>query len=743
MGMPKSASPAFIHPAPMAKTALQAPGGMTSPRSITRDIQGLHWSEIPGSASQVAASADGSIWVLSTQPSGPDKYIWHYASGSWTNISGEASQLAVAPNGTLYAINSGGGTYAYDGGTWTALGGGASGITTVADGSFYVLSNGNTAGSDQAIWHNVGGAWSQVPGSGLTITGSFDTGSYTLPGGTVSPGGFYILNSQGSIYYENTGGGFAQLPANSSALAPTTVGGVFALGYPANAGGNALYFYDLTAPGWSAQSGAGVSLSSNAGKLYVIGASGAIYASPASLTGATTTFTANAAGPDIAISYDVLGASMATWSDNTIPGIAQAFDNAGLRLVRWPGGSESDSYHWENGGSVCAAGGGYVYPPSTFDNFMNDVAIAGNLHVALTVDYGSNQACNAGGDPAEAAAWVAYAKLHGYHISYWTVGNEEYGSWEFDLHSLHNDPTTYANAVATGFYPQMKAADSSAKVGVVLAGNYDPGWDSIVLANAKYDFVEFHYYAQAPGSETDAYLLNQAPTDFGAQLASLKSEMQAAGVNVPIYVGELNSVYSSPGKQSVSIVNGLFAGEAIAQMMQHGVGLSTWWIAFGGCNEGNNVSPSLYGWQSFGTYTMFSDGLPGEGCTNTGTIPFGTFFPPADAYELASVFAPNGASLLPVSGSATNVKAYADATPSGYAFWLFNLDENNAATVSLGLSGASKNAFSATSVVYGKLQYDQSQSGVWAGPVTNSPSSVTMPYTVSLPPWSMTVVTLH
>jgi hypothetical protein len=453
------------------------------------------------------------------------------------------------------------------------------------------------------------------------------------------------------------------------------------------------------------------------------------------------TFTANASGSSIPINNDVRGASMATWSDNTIPGIAQDFDNAGLHLVRWPGGSESDTYHWENGGSVCAAGGGYVYPASTFDNFMKDIAIQGNLDVAITVDYGSNQACNAGGDPTEAAAWVAYAKAQGYTVGHWTVGNEVFGSWEFDLHPIPNDPTTYANAVSTGFYPDMKAADPNAQVGVVVVGGtgYN-NWDQIVLANAKYDFVELHYYTnQSPGSESDSYLVNQAATDFSTALTTLQGETSS-----PIYVGELNSVYSSPGKQSVSITEGLFTGQAIATMMQHGVAMSTWWIAFGGCNQsGTNESSSLYGWQNFGTYTMFSDGLPGEGCTGTGTIPFGTFFPAADAYQLAQAFAPTGSSLLSVSGSATGIKAYAAKTQTGYSFWLFNLSETATQTVTVALSGASKSSFTGTSVVYGKAQYDESQNGVWAGPVTGSASTVTLPYAIALPPWSMTVVTLH
>ena len=275
LGTPQSVSPALIPPAPMAKTAILPASVMdVKPQSA---IQGLNWTQIPGAATYAAAAPDGSLWVLSTQPSGADKYIWHYVNGSWTNISGLASRLSVAPNGTLYAINSGGGTYSYSGGTWTALGGGCSDITAASDGSIYVLSNGGS-GSDKAIWHNVGGTWSQVPGSGTRIAASWDTKSYTFSSGTVAANGLYILNSIGSIYYENADISFVHLPGNASAVAPTTIGGIFVLGYPTNANGNSIYFYDLDTPGWSTQSGAGVSISSSsAGELYVIGASGGIY----------------------------------------------------------------------------------------------------------------------------------------------------------------------------------------------------------------------------------------------------------------------------------------------------------------------------------------------------------------------------------------------------------------------------------------------------------------------------------
>ncbi len=279
MGMPRSVSPGLIEAAPMAKTALLPASAMRSPIRPTSAIQGANWAEIPGSANSVAVAPDGSLWALSTAPSGPDKYIWHYASGAWNNISGLAAHIAIAPNGTLYAVNSGGGAYAYSNGNWTALGGGASGITVASDGSIYVLSNGNTAGSDQAIWHNVSGSWSQVPGSGVALGASWDTGGpYAGSSGTIRAGGFYILNSAGAIWYENTDGTFAQLPGSASAIAPTNNGGVFALGYPASSSGSSIYYDDLNSSQWNVQSGAAVSIATNSVSLYAIGAAGAIYA---------------------------------------------------------------------------------------------------------------------------------------------------------------------------------------------------------------------------------------------------------------------------------------------------------------------------------------------------------------------------------------------------------------------------------------------------------------------------------
>ena len=443
------------------------------------------------------------------------------------------------------------------------------------------------------------------------------------------------------------------------------------------------------------------------------------------------------------ISPDVLGVSTATWFDISLPNVEQKIAQMGMHLVRFPGGSESDAYHWQNGGSVCS-GQGYVYPPSTFDAMMNDVAIPAHTDVAITLNYGSNAACNGGGDPSEAAAWVSYAKSKGYGVKYWTVGNEVFGNWEYDLHSAPHDPATYANAVATGYYPQIKAADPNAQVGVVVSDGQFPAWTPTVLQKAKYDFVELHYYAQGPGNESDAYLIGKGIDDFANDLASVRATMSANGASTtPLYVGELNSVYSTPGKQSVSIVNGLFAGMATAEEMKAGVALSTWWIATGGCNNGNS-SASLYGWQNFGTYNLFSEAANGyDGCP-AGT-PAGNVYPPGQAYTILSQFVQAGSAMrgTALAGGVANVRAYADSRGTGYGVLLFNLDGQNAQTLTVAVTNATRTSFTAQQMTYSKALYDQSQNGTWPGPTTTSLGTVGTTVTVTLPPWSMNLIELQ
>jgi hypothetical protein len=483
----------------------------------------------------------------------------------------------------------------------------------------------------------------------------------------------------------------------------------------------------------------------------------------------STTVSVNTTTKGIAVTDQILGMDMAAWYDIVVNGdvIVDSFKTAGIKGVRWPGGSWSDVYHWQTNTNCQNAphGGGTPDPNDTWANFVNDIVIPAGLDVALTADYGTNPACTGGGVPSEAAAWVTNALSMGITVSHMTVGNEQYGaSWEEDLHSPANNAAEYASTMigSAGWYDAIKAASPNTLVGIdVDADNTAGGWDNTVMANAKgsYDFVELHFYPQAPGSENDTTLINEDAQLITTNTNIVKAELAEWGTpDMPIFVGEMGSVYGTPGKQTTSITQALFAGQVLGELMNDGISRATWWIAFGGCADasfGANFSSSLYGWQDFGGYMVFSDGLTDYYQCIGETLAPGILLPTARAYQLFSNVAVNGENVLSasVAGDTTDVVAYAATHSGGTAVVLFNRNETASQQVSIVLSGQTT-ASSATVITYDKAIYDLSGSptgtfpdpvgtGTWAPPTTTTISSPTLPLTLTLPPWSMNVVIIH
>ena len=455
---------------------------------------------------------------------------------------------------------------------------------------------------------------------------------------------------------------------------------------------------------------------------------------------------AGSSGP--IVSAGVYGASLDTWYDFSQPFVNPSLRKTGIKLVRFPGGSESDAYHWANGGSLCDSMG-YITPGDTFDNLMKHAAAPLHLDIAITLNYGSNRACNGGGEPSEAGAWVAEAKRRGYNVPYWTVGNEVYGSWEYDLHAKPHDPLTYADAVRTGYYPAVKKANPNAKLGVVVDLPTDRAWNDVVLRKAQpFDFVELHYYPEY-NNDNDEQLLGPDVDNFARYLKGLRAEMNAAHVPkaVPIYLGEFNNDAGNEGKQSVSIVNGLFLGQMLGTLLNAGVPMSTWWLAYGSCDETGDYSKKLYGWQHFGSEALFSDGLPNsyEGCGDTPNIAGGTPFPTARVMALLAGEIPASSQVRTTTvpqSIAGKVRAYGFAQKNGYAIVLFN---NTISPIAIGANvhDAGKTQFAATLTVYGKAQYDKSKQNKWVGPLKRNLGSVGATIPLTLAAYSVSVLTLR
>jgi hypothetical protein len=447
-----------------------------------------------------------------------------------------------------------------------------------------------------------------------------------------------------------------------------------------------------------------------------------------------------------ALPETAFGLNTAVWDGHLLDaGLPSLLRQAGTTVLRYPGGSTADAYHWQTN-SLTSGQDGYVNPANTFDAFMG-VAQQTGAQTMLTVNYGSNAEGTAGGDPQEAAAWVKYANItKRYGVRYWEIGNELYGNgtygskWEVDLHP-EKGPAAYAQN-ALDFIHAMKGVDPSIQVGVVLAApgrwpdGINPDWNKnvLALACAAIDFVDVHWYPQDPGNETDAGLLSSTSTIKG-MVTTLRSLMQQACGNhashVQIMVTETNSVSFNPGKQTVGPVNALFLADNYMNWLEDGVANVDWWDIHNGITTGQNESASLYGDVQYGDYGVLSSGGTADNLTEP---PANTPLPPYYGLQMLSKLGTAGDEMLEATSSQPLLAVHAVKQKDGQiALLLINKNPTMNYHVSFVLPGASTR-LSAALYTYGK-----SSSAIEE---THDPAFGDT-YSEDIPPYSMVTLVLN
>jgi hypothetical protein len=439
------------------------------------------------------------------------------------------------------------------------------------------------------------------------------------------------------------------------------------------------------------------------------------------------------------------GLNTAVWDGRLLdPDLPAMLRQAGTRMLRFPGGSTADAYHWQTN-SLTRGQDGYVDPHNTFDAFMG-VARQTNAQTMLTVNYGSNAAGTAGGDPQEAAAWVKYANLtKHYGVRYWEIGNEIYGNgtygskWELDLHKEHG-PVAYARN-ALSFIHAMKAVDPSIQVGVVLTapGRWpdalNPDWNQHVLSTACQDinFVDVHWYPQDPGQESDSGLLASA-SKIDAMVATLRARIHtycgSHASQVGIMVTETNSVSFNPGKQTTSPVGALFLADTTMNWLEHGVANIDWWDIHNSISTGQNNSPSLYGDQQFGDYGILSSGQSSAGISEP---PAETPFPAYYGLQMLTRLGSSGDQMLQASSSQPLLAVHAVKQQNGrLAILLINKDPSTNYNVSFSLPGY-QIASAASLYTYGKSS---------PAPQTTQDPAFGSTLSEDIPPYSLVAIVL-
>lgn len=462
----------------------------------------------------------------------------------------------------------------------------------------------------------------------------------------------------------------------------------------------------------------------------------------------TVTITVSAATALRTADARIFGINTPMWDSNLNTGTTAALlAEMGLLTLRYPGGSNSDSYHWATNRSD-----GNTWTWATgFDSFAQLAAAAGVGNVIITTNYGS-------GTATEAADWVTYANTtKRYNYRYWEVGNEIYGSWENDTNALPHDPTTYANRFKD-YYTQMKARDPSIKIGAVVVTGEDAyttsyatstvtnprtgathhGWTPVMLATLRSlgitpDFAIHHKYPPFLG---DAGLLQYATT-WAADAADLRQQLNdylgtATASGVELVCTETNGpITNNNGIQSTSLITGLYYADSLGQILQTEFNGCTWWNLRNGRTT-MPLDPSLYAWRTYRDGGMMS-----------GTPAATDRYPASYVAKVTNRFAAGGDTVVSSGSNYQRLASYAARRTDG-SLSVLVINKHATATLSglitvTGLTPASR----AVAYAYGIAQDEAARTGVGSPDITQTTiSGVGASFTRSFPPYSVTVLSL-
>jgi hypothetical protein len=434
------------------------------------------------------------------------------------------------------------------------------------------------------------------------------------------------------------------------------------------------------------------------------------------------TVTVSTAQPMATMPLEGLGVASAVYFGTmTSSGAASSVAAAGIKVIRYPGGSYADIFHWQN----YTGCGGSLSSGDDFNSFINNLVTPAGATAIITVNYGSNPTCDGGGDTNEAAAWVAYANVTNHlGIKYWEIGNEQYangyyntGGWEEDLHYPASpvadrvgqaalSPTAYGSNAAQ-FINAMKAQDTNIKCGVVFNTGY-PNYGTAVSYNSAVlgqcgnvaDFVIIHWYP----NDLFASAAQAVSTinDTRTQLTNILGAARASQMGIAVTETGAGNYTGAPAA--------LFAADNFLTWIENGI---------------INVD-----------YQELDNGFLGNSQINPG-VADNTLLGPAYGAKMSRLLAAVGDTMLTVTSAESLLHVHATARQDGKTgVMLINTDPSNSIPAAVNISGPTL-ASSGVWYQFGLINFIGARIYPNFPIFTNTVSGLGNSFTVSVPPYTI------
>ena len=470
---------------------------------------------------------------------------------------------------------------------------------------------------------------------------------------------------------------------------------------------------------------------------------------------ATVHVSINASQAVRTVSGRIFGINQVAWDANVnTPASASVLNDIGSTIMRWPGGSWGDGYHWTNEafntGDTSAR---------TWGSFSKDfIAVATNIHsdAFIIVNYGSS-------DAGEAAFGVRMFNITNHcNFKYWEVGNEVGGSWELDNNTnapyQPHDPWTYAMRFKD-YYTQMKAVDPTIKIGAVTditedgTSNYtnhpvvNPrtgvthnGWTPVMLTymrsnNCIPDFVIEHNYGPAAGDTQDLLHSKGWASDAAGLRQMVNDYLGSPATNVTLEVTE-NGVGGD--RQGASLPGGLFYADSIGQILQTEFNSRVWWDIRNGQGTVANPDPAFYGWRTNANGSVLNDGGIVYGLGGVGSA-----YPTYYCAKLMPHFAADGDTVVSAMSDYELLSTYAVKRTNGtLTLLVINKSSSSNLTANFNLSGylpfTNANVYS-----YGIPQDNAARTGIGSPDIAQTNlTGIQSNFSATFAPFSVTVLVI-
>jgi hypothetical protein len=125
-----------------------------------------------------------------------------------------------------------------------------------------------------------------------------------------------------------------------------------------------------------------------------------------------------------------------------------------------------------------------------------------------------------------------------------------------------------------------------------------------------------HHYPQwtdpnnVPNSPVNDVTLLQSTTAWANHAATLRQHIEdyfgVGGENIELVVTENNSDAGQQGRQSTSLVNGLYYADSLGELMKTEFNAFVWWDLRNGTDTLGYFGPELYGWRTYGDLGMIN-----------------------------------------------------------------------------------------------------------------------------------------